>query len=142
MRETKFRLWIKNPGEMYYPEFAGDYYHFHFDGRVDEWDENAPNLDGMENGSWVEMDKDKYELMQYTGLKDKNGKEIYEGDIIQYTWLDSSRGTDIAVVYWDEKVTGFEAKSKTLLYGLDQCNFQTIKGSIIGNIYENKDLLK
>jgi len=65
-----------------------------------------------------------FELMQYTGLKDKNGKEIYEGDIAQLRELTFQ-------VYWDSRQTGFNVGS--LLAEMIE---------VIGNIYENPELLE
>lgn len=67
--------------------------------------------------------------MQYTGLKDKNGKEIYEGDIILGN----------ATVTWKEDITGFGIT--TGKYGLiNYKNHSDFK--VIGNIYENPELIK
>lgn len=71
------------------------------------------------------------EIEQCTGLKDKNGKLIYEGDIVL-----KSDG-DIYEVFWDEKMLGFYLQDKiveTVLYKGDV--------EVIGNIHENADLLE
>jgi uncharacterized phage protein (TIGR01671 family) len=70
----------------------------------------------------------KYILMQFTGLKDKNGKEIYEGDIVRCPdgW--------IGTVYWDNDNLQWWAKD----HKLSELN----KPEVIGNIYENPELLE
>lgn len=65
-------------------------------------------------------------LLEYTGLKDKNGKEIYEGDIIKYKYLHEDC---IATVHFDERLAHFNA-------------YEYAHGEVIGNIYENSELLK
>ena len=78
-------------------------------------------------------------LMQYTGLKDKQGNEIYEGDIIKWR---NTIGDEIKdVVIWSELSHGFSV-SRTpevccVLSGSDGSHIE-----VIGNIYENPELLK
>lgn len=82
-------------------------------------------------------------LMQYTGLKDKNGKEIYEGDIAKYEYEIGKHC--VADVYFEER-TGLhriscqvsETMAINHILGLIESN-RTIE--IIGNIYENPELL-
>lgn len=81
-------------------------------------------------------------LSQFTGLHDKNGKEIYEGDVVHYFCKDGS-GKGILenrkfVVRWDGKFTGYyEFNEGDFPIGTEP--YGSIE--IIGNIYENPDLL-
>ena len=86
------------------------------------------------------LERDCYILMQYTGLKDKNQVEIYEGDVCHHP--NDSFGRN-AHVYWAESQTGFwyEPVGELRQFG---CHFnakQTENIEVIGNIYENPELL-
>lgn len=70
-------------------------------------------------------------VTQFTGLLDKNGKEIFEGDIVEYDTKITSR----RVVEWDDERVGFLLKG-----GYDGLmNYMEV--TIIGNIYQNPELL-
>jgi hypothetical protein len=80
----------------------------------------------------------KTEVMQYTGLKDKNSKEIYEGDILRLVYsLDmgqwTKHGETKIQVKWSDFQCGF----------YPFVSFKDIEQTkVIGNIYENPELLK
>ena len=84
------------------------------------------------------MSFDEIELMQSTGLKDKNGKEIFEGDIVDY------KGRK-AVIKWHGSYASFiyrfvdELKERVSEW--DPLFLAYYHFEVIGNIYENKELL-
>lgn len=75
-------------------------------------------------------------LMQFTGLTDKNGKEIYEGDV-----LGADHTPNTYTVQWDDAKSGWSVDGCTG-YLRAWLNSWTLPLEVIGNIYENKELLK
>ena len=71
-----------------------------------------------------------FELMQFTGLLDKNGKEIYEGDIMAL----KTKGIFRITVRWNERTAKFIAEGKDFEH---QMNYTAQQYEVIGNIYEN-----
>jgi len=128
MREIKFRAWDKGQNRML------DVFSMSLiDGAI-TFKRPASKNDSFN----ILVLPDNIDLMQYTGLKDKNGKEIYEGDIIQDT--DSH---EIGQVYWDNDSLCWQA----LFDDNDSWGFVSQKGKdnhceVIGNIYENPELLE
>lgn len=92
------------------------------------------------NGNVVKEDLKNYVLMQSTGLRDKNGKEIFEGDILKVTNLSSW----LEVVSFNNNKAMFVSKEikreieESPLY--DLFNTDIFEVEIIGNIYENPEL--
>ena len=73
MREIKFRVWQANQKEYLYPDTGYQGLLIDTSGQIHE---------DMGFGEFVQFDRG-YTIQQYTGLKDKNGQEIYEGDIVE-----------------------------------------------------------
>lgn len=77
------------------------------------------------------IDTSKIEYMQFTGLKDTKGKEIYEGDIVEWDWnFAGSILKETAVIESLNEAYQFEGSEETETW------------IVIGNIYENPELLK
>lgn len=99
----------------------------------------------------VEINKDT--IGQYTGLKDKNGKEIYEGDIVEMHYFFGDYDVESLGFFENEtKITGLvkineygtyvETKSGEDYYIIQYLESPTDQLEIIGNIYDNPELLE
>lgn len=94
------------------------------------------------NGNVVKEDLKNYVLMQSTGLTDKNGKEIFEGDILS---IETDEENVKLEVSWDSKHALFVFESKK--YNAKDALGELFEGNpypfkIIGNIYENPELVE
>lgn len=141
MREIKFRAWDKEEKKYLLPEKQG----FIIVPTLPSFGVTLPyhrgrNFSGDEDCfDWADADllMGRYELEQYTGLKDKNGKEIYEGDIVEYvTYYYGNEKRHRKVIEWEEWDSDDFGEPHNLGY------FNLDEGvEVIGNIHENQELL-
>ena len=121
MREIKFRAFDRVTNKIIYPENSTGW-KLHFNGSVDY------------EGSWASGD---LLLEQFTGLQDKNGVDIYEGDIvIHHVESEFLEREDWAVI--ESKVLIIDG---AWCVGLSKYPLYGFLNVVVGNIHENKDLI-
>lgn len=129
-REIKFRAWDKHNKKMFF------------------WD--IKNFDTKHASHYDN-------LMQYTGLKDKNGKEIYEGDVVRWGMYENSKehyhryasvslNPDIqfSIIYYVDSKTLHKKKTDNYVFTFGEFAYKDTHNhlEVIGNIYENPELIK
>jgi len=154
MREILFRGKQVNNGEWVYGFYC------HYDDIEDNGKDDCDYIVEKHNGDHFPFVKVTPETVsQYTGLTDKNGKKIFEGDIRKYTrknWhepLSSQNGTDLIgflEIYYDDTCATFKYKHYDENCKLLGSGFLLLEDSraeeniieIIGNVYDNPELLE
>ena len=114
MREFKFRAWDKSLKRMSYDPL------------------NVISFDGRFYYGIADITGYPQEVMQYTGLKDKNGKEIYEGDVCKY------REDTEGQIIFEDGCFWFDCTD----WSEPICIFSDWEFEVIGNIHENPELLE
>lgn len=126
MREIKFRAWLKEEKKMV---------------NVETIDFTDKSIQYLEKNEFINayllrrMIFGDIELMQYTGLKDKNGKEIYEGDIVVLNNIENDNMCIVRYEHSSYRLEGWSLRE-------DLSNVENRFLEVVGNIYENKNLLE
>lgn len=127
--KPKFRAWLKEENKMII---------------VDTMNWFDDEFESIGDGITFLRGADKVELMQSTGLFDKNGKEIFEGDILEVTdkhsWLEVVSYSQEKAMFVTEEINREFKVPESPLYDLSDSTF--LKFEVIGNIYENPELLE
>ena len=126
-REIKFRAYHKERKEIF--EIAS----------IDFEEKKATLSNGVIK--LLNVDFKQFELLQYTGLKDKNGKEIYEVDIVKILKLEGY-GEYCDQVECIGKIECYISEFRIQPLNLRLSDESIVEIEVIGNIYENKNLLE
>ena len=150
MRTIKFRVWDKAINKMVTQENVKEFldktiskkWEDEFPYSSDEW---YPAYEILTIFDYLkefqertikryEPSENRFDIMQYTGLHDKNGKEIYEEDIVKSFFVDTDEAGNEIYKYYI-----MEVKYDEILCSYKIDKFMNLE--VIGNIYENKELL-
>ena len=133
MRSLKYKAYIKEYDKVIDVDRLG----LNWDGSVQEIIVSEKELEGKDE--WTDLQAGEFELLEYTGYKDKNGREIYEGDIVRITLTQTQEARKGEVIYYAGNACFLVETANEEYFTFMSCDICGIE--VLGNKYENKELM-
>jgi hypothetical protein len=133
MRSLKYKAYIKEYDKVIDVDRLG----LNWGGSVQEIIVSEKELEGKDE--WTDFQAGQFELMQYTGCKDKNGVEIYDGYIVKITLTETQKTRRGEVIYYDDNACYLVETANEEYFTFMSADICEIE--VLGNIFQNRDLL-
>ena len=135
MRAIKFKAYVKAYNVIVDVDRLG----LNLDGSVQEIIVTEKDLGQYDSNEWTDLQAGEFELLEYTGYKDKSGREIYEGDVVRITLTQTQETRKGEVIYYAGNACFLVETANEEYFTFMSCDICEIE--VLGNKYENKELM-
>jgi len=135
MRAIKFKAYVKAYNVIVDVDRLG----LSLDGSVQEIIVTEKEFGQCDSNEWTDLQAGEFELLEYTGYKDKSGREIYEGDVVRITLTQTQETRKGEVIYCAGNVFFLVKTANEEYFTFMSCDICEIE--VLGNKYENKELI-